>query len=556
MSRNFGIFVTMLKPIFLLGAIVLGVLLGWTVTLTPAPQERDAQFSAYRMYDHLQTIAAEERSVFHPERRMYVRDYIIRTMEGFGLTPVIDDFVIQWEDYAGRTVPLYGSNVFFTIPGRSDTAIMLMAHYDSRGVNWTLHPDTNVHSPGAADAGYGIVTMFEIARYFSTRTDLENSIKFFFTDLEEIWMLGAVHASETMDFSHVNMILNLEARGIRGPIYMFETNANDFNVVRFFRNATNHRHSYSLATAIFRMMQNDTDLSPFIDLGFAGMNFAPLDSLMYYHTADDSLEHVNLRTLQKYALMIADIVEYYATDSRFSDVNYFVTDRSGVYFTLPFGGLALYNDIVAIVLAIITFVIAVGLCVYLLFLGYISLDNVLRWAGFNLIALAVAAVIGTGVGFIVSLVTGQPFYLTYVPLRGEMFIMWPMVTGTLAAFAIIHFIKAERYNKHEMAISGILLLAVIQLALAFIMVQATFLVLVPLVLAVAFYSLSNLNIAQENNALSALFAALPLAIMGFILVPVMIAFTLALTVGALGILMALAIFILMPFPSLWVDDSY
>jgi len=243
-----------IKIFYILIASALGILLGWLTLATPAPVSAQADgLSAYRMAGHTRVIAAEERSVFHYERRMYIRDYIIDFMEDLGLTAEIDNFTVTTEDftrlvyevdgiileddffYEGRRdVTMYGSNVLFRQQGRSGTAIMLMAHIDSRGVDATLDPETDARSPGASDSGYGLVVMLEIAEYFAGR-ELENSIYFFFTDLEEMGLLGARHAVETMDFQNVSMILNLEARGIRGPVYMFETQAGDLETARFFR---------------------------------------------------------------------------------------------------------------------------------------------------------------------------------------------------------------------------------------------------------------------------------------------------------------------------------
>jgi hypothetical protein len=273
-------------------------------------------------------------------------------MEGFGMTAEIDDFSVTVTDYADREVDLEGSNVLFRLQGRSDTAIMLMAHYDSRGVNWTLDPATEANSPGASDAGYGMSTMFEIARHFSDR-ELENSIYFFFTDLEEVWLLGAIHAIETMDFSNIGLILNLEARGIRGPVYMFESQVRDYNMMRFFTEATDHGVAFSVASAIYRIMPNLTDLTPFLAQGFAGMNFAPINCLLYYHTELDSYENISLTTMQQYIEMIADLVEVFVTDSRFSDVNYFQGGSAGVFFPLPDGTFVLYTQEMAIVVAFV-----------------------------------------------------------------------------------------------------------------------------------------------------------------------------------------------------------
>jgi len=540
------------KAIFLIIAIALGTILGWSVLRTPAPLGRHFEISAYRMYDHLQVIAAEERSVFHPQRRLYVRDYIIQEIERHGLTAEIDYFTVDWEDYAGRNVVLEGSNVFVRIYGRNDTAIMLMAHYDSRGVDWTLNPASNVHSPGAADAGYGLSIMLEIARLFAGQ-DLENSIYLFFTDLEEIWMLGAEHAASTMDLSNVSMILNLEGRGVRGPVYMFETSPNDLNVVRFFNEATRHRMSYSLATAILRMMPNDTDLTPFLERDFIGMNFAPLNSIFYYHTPDDSLENISLSTMQQYIEMIHDIVALYVTDPRFSDVNYFRTNQDGVYFSLPLGFMVLYSDTTAKIMSFIMLAFVMFIMVYFWLQNEISINKIFKWWGCIFAFILLFAALGIGTSQFIARFTGQPFYISYVLLRPERYVMWVAVAITIIAFILMHGALKNRFTRNEMVSSSMLMLAVVNVVLSLVMPAATFLVFVPLVLTVISVILSF--VARNNIVFISISASLPIILMGILFIPVLFSFLLALTIGGLGILLVLAIIMVLPFPALWRDVS-
>ena len=545
-SRNFK------KVIFLIIAIALGTLLGWSVLRTPAPLGRHFEISAYRMYDHLQVIAAEERSVFHQERRMYVRDYIIREVERHGLVAEIDDFTVDWVDYAGRDVVLEGSNVFVRMYGRSNTAIMLMAHYDSRGVDWTLNPASDVQSPGAADAGYGLAIMLEVARLFAGE-ELENSIYLFFTDLEEIWMLGAEHAVTTMDLSNVSMILNLEGRGVRGPVYMFETSPNDLNVVRFFQEATRHRMSYSLATAILRMMPNDTDLTPFLERDFIGMNFAPLNSIFYYHTVDDSLEHISLSTMQQYIEMIVELVKLYVTDPRFSDVNYFRTDRSGVYFALPMGFMILYSDTTAMILAFVMFALVLLVMVYLWLQNELSFNKIFKWWGCVFAYIIAFALLGLGTSQFIARFTGQPFNISYVLFRPERYVLWVAVAITVIGFALMHHFLKKHFTRDEMVSSSMFMLAVVNVVLSIVMPAATFLVLVPLMLT--FISVIISFISRDSVIVISTTASLPIILMGILFIPVVFTFLLALTIGGLVILLPLVIIMILPFPALWRDVS-
>jgi len=528
------------KYILLFIAIVLGCVIGWSVMATPAALGLEADFSAYRMADHIRVIASEERSVNHPERRLYVRDYIISVMEGFGLTAEVDYFVSNVVDYAERDVALEGSNILFRLLGNSDTAIMLMAHYDSRGVNWTLDPVTEVHSLGASDAGYGIATMFEIARFWSGR-DIENSIYFFFTDLEEVWLLGAKHAVETMDFSNVSLILNLEARGIRGPVYMFETNEADYNVMRFFSEATNHRFSYSVATAIYRIMPNLTDLTPFLDLGFSGMNFAPLNNLMYYHTELDSYENISLTTMQHYVEMIASLVELFVTDSRFSDVNYFQSNRSAVFFPLPFGLFVLYSDTVAIVLSLIMLVLVLALCYH----RKLCLLNVLKWALYVVVAILALALLGLLISLVIFLFnTDQRIYM--IRIQREMLVILPSIGVALSLFSFFSKRMQKQFNRNEMIVGSMLLLAIINVLMSFTLVGTTFLILVPLVTTFLCYLPTCARL---------LICVLPIFLSTILFVPIIYSLALAVSISGIAIIIAVSVLITAPFPALLMDNN-
>ncbi|MCL2354191.1 MAG: M28 family peptidase, partial [Defluviitaleaceae bacterium] len=428
------------------------------------------------------------------------------------------------------------------------------AHYDSVALSSNLNPNFISHSYGAADAGYGVVTMLEVARYFAGR-DLENTIYFLFTDLHEIGLFGAHHAISNMDFSNVSMILNLEARGIRGPVYMFETAGQDFEVVRFFRDALAARGvqpmTYSIATAVFGMMPNGSDLTLFFREDFAGMNFAPLNSIRYYHTYRDSLDNISLTTMQHYVDTILALTYAFATNPQFGDIDAFASNRAGVYFSLPFGLMVLYSDTTALVLALVALVGVIALGVLLR--NKISIKKVGIWMGVLLIAVALAAGVGLLVSFIISLITGDAFSLVFMPNAPELAIMLPVTVVVFALFAFMHKLFKGKFNKNEMTLGSMVLLALLTIGLQFVMVEATFLTLVPLGFTLLFFGLSTIPQVKENQVSMLLCAAMPLVVTMVIIVPAMISFVIALTIGGLAVPLALGILMSITLPPLWMD---
>ena len=573
-------------------AIVLGSLLGWQTMNTPEVWPADMPgLSAERMADHLNIVAAERRSELQFERRMYVRDYIIQTMADLGLIAEVDDFEIkintyqeyilflaerfQWsdattnalfpdfdkgldwhQDLAGTV--FRGSNVLFRMQGRNDTAIMLIAHIDSIGLSATLHPDSDHFSYGAADAGYGIVTMLEIARFYAEH-ELENSIYFLVTDLHEIGLFGAYQALDNMDFSNVSIILNLEGRGIRGPVYMFETHAGNLEALRFFRNALSKTDaqpmSYSFAVSVYRLMPNNTDLTLFLNRGFSGMNFAPMNNLLHYHTPDDSLEHISLTTMQHYVNTIGALVEEFVTNPQYGDIKAFLSDRSAVYFVLPFQVLILYSDIIALIKLLFMLAASLALAFYLQRKQALKLLKCIKWMILLLCATLVTAIVGFLISFAVSLITDIPFDPVWMPLAFDMYIIWPSVLAGVGLLGLLHWAFVRRFNRNEMAIGAILLLLMLTILLQLVMVEATVLTFISLITTFGCFVLSYLAKVKRNKYLPLFCVFASIVIITTILVPILTSVALALTIGGLGIMMPLAIIMCMGLPALLRDDS-
>src|SRR5690606_20320981 len=100
------------------------------------------------------------------------------------------------------------------IPGERRTgALALAAHYDSVPAG-----------PGAGDDGAGVAALLEIARVLVREPPPRRSVWLWFTDGEEMGLLGArALVSEPELIANVEVVVNLEARGTSGPSLMFES---------------------------------------------------------------------------------------------------------------------------------------------------------------------------------------------------------------------------------------------------------------------------------------------------------------------------------------------
>ncbi len=171
------------------------------------------------------------------------------------------------------------------------------------------HHDSVERGPGAGDDGAAVATLIETARALKAGPGLENDIFFVFTDGEEIGLLGAqAFVAESPWARRVAVVLNFDARGASGPVYMFETSAGNRWLIRQLARSAPRPAANSLMYEVYRHMPNDTDLTIFRRGGLPGLNFAFIAEPWIYHSPGDTPEHLSRATLQhqgSYALSLA-----------------------------------------------------------------------------------------------------------------------------------------------------------------------------------------------------------------------------------------------------------
>ena len=264
----------------------------------PAPVPASAPpevFSAERALGHLDWLAAEP----HPlgsEAHTRVRARLVKELEALGLEVELQRTEVIYE-YARRpdvTRMATVTNVLARRPGRRGSgsspgrSLALMAHYDSVP-----------HSPGAADDGSGVITILETLRALEHHPPLDNDLLAVITDGEERGLLGAQAFVRQHPWAEtVGLVLNFEARGSRGPVFMFETSEGNAPLMRALDEAAPHPLANSLSYAVYRRLPNDTDLSVTKAAGIPGLNFAFSDGFYDYHTAGDSPENLGPASVQ------------------------------------------------------------------------------------------------------------------------------------------------------------------------------------------------------------------------------------------------------------------
>lgn len=179
-------------------------------------------------------------------------------------------------------------NIFFTAGPTQGPAVVLSAHYDSVDA-----------SPGFGDDGIGVAVWLEVAHHLKQQPPTR-PVVFLLTDGEETGLLGAqAFVDHQADYPFkVGRIINLEARGVRGPALMFETGHPNAGVVTDWSKNGARPFSNSMMTAVYELLPNSTDLTVHINASFNGVNIAISDGLDFYHTNHDDLAHLDRASVQ------------------------------------------------------------------------------------------------------------------------------------------------------------------------------------------------------------------------------------------------------------------
>ncbi len=297
------------------------IFFNFRINQPPAVVPADAPgslFSADRAGAHLPHIASEPNPIGSQANKK-VRRYIKGQLEGMGLTPELHHTEFY---YAQRGATL--KNVLARIPGSGNgQAVLFMGHYD-----------TVMDAPGASDNGAAVVTLLEVIRMLQHHPPLDNDLIFFFSDGEEMGLLGAQAFVEEHPWAKdVAVVVNLEAMGTGGQSIMFETGANNLKVIRKFAAAVPYPTGNSLSVEIYNRMPNATDFDVFKHEKYQGLNFAYIGNSFDYHTGGDNIENTDLRSVQHHGSYAAALALHLGNSSLD-----FQSDENAVYFnTIGYG---------------------------------------------------------------------------------------------------------------------------------------------------------------------------------------------------------------------------
>ena len=383
----------------------------------PAVQDATSSaFSAERVVKDIEVISRNHHSVAHPQERAEVRDYLVSRLGELGADTVR---LFEYKSLTGPenkhvTYTFDATNVLATFapenPTEQTTYLLMVAHYDSRYSQPIAKSDT-VWSYGAADDGYGVGVILEtVAQALKYRADWKQGVKVLFTDAEEVGMKGmkAMWENNREEFNDVGFMINIEARGPFGPALLFETSPGNDKVMELYESAAEYPFTYSLTTVVYSFMPNFTDFTIVKD-EIPGMNFSTIADINHYHTDLDNFSNVNPKSIQHYGSQVVPVVHSYLTDERYSSRDSLLSDADTINFTLPLIGLFNFTKGEYIVLNSVVLLLFVIALVLEVLRGRVQLRKVL-WGALKALLAAIAALVaGELVAIVACLVTGVQF---------------------------------------------------------------------------------------------------------------------------------------------------
>jgi hypothetical protein len=276
-------------------ALVFVALLGlmvaksWLVGAPPVRAHSAAgEFDANRAKARLAFILGDQRP--HPadtDADDQVRARIVALLQQMGLKPIVRDQLACNELYKARGVSCARvRNVIAVLGPATGKAVLLNAHYDSTPVG-----------PGAADDGIGVTTLLEVAANLKDRP-LKRPVILLFNEGEELGLVGARAFLADPLSGNVYSLINLEARGVRGPVNMFETSRPNAAPISVFASAVKNPIANSLSTDVYRLLPNYTDVNSFSERGWLTLNLAPIGNETRYHSPGDDMAALDPATLQ------------------------------------------------------------------------------------------------------------------------------------------------------------------------------------------------------------------------------------------------------------------
>ncbi len=254
----------------------------------PAVRNASGEFNADRAKARLAYLLGDERP--HPadsEGDDLVRARLVTVLQQMGLEPIVrDQFGCNDFQKARLVACARVRNVVAVMGPPAGKALLLSAHYDSVPAG-----------PGASDDGIGVATLLEVGSILKDRP-VKRPVILLFNEGEELGLIGARAFLADPLSRDVDSLLNFEARGVNGPVTMFETSQPNGAAIATYAASVRRPFASSLSTDVARIIPNDTDVTTYKERGWLTLNSAIVGNETRYHSPGDNLAGLDPRSLQ------------------------------------------------------------------------------------------------------------------------------------------------------------------------------------------------------------------------------------------------------------------
>ncbi|MGC9053834.1 MAG: M28 family peptidase, partial [Candidatus Hydrogenedens sp.] len=436
-----------IKPFTIVGIFIL-LLWGfysiydcWSPPVVPVDAPSD-KFSAERAIKVLEY----PTTMIHPfgsQENAKVREYLVQKLRLLGVEPEVYTGYVKRPSKHGYNSMERVDSIMVVLPGYAPTrSILLMGHYDS-----------TPYGVGCADDGSAVATMYETLRALLHSAPLKNDVIFLFTDGEEAGLLGPRAFLKHPLFETVGLCLNFEARGHYGPSMMFQMSNNNSWLIKEFAKVVPYPRASSMMFEVAGKMPTSTDYYVLKPKGVPGFDFAFVGGIRYYHTPNDNIAHISLRSLQHHGEYALPLVKHFGNlDLSHLTIGYPFEEpiNNSTYFPLPGNRLITYSEKwVLPLLFLAIFLYIVMLFSIRLFWGIHIRDVIINFVRNVVHTLLIFTVLGGLVGLTFLI---YKHYIVYYELT--YFVMGLLTTSGL--FLIFLPIIFARFDPHVFFASALL----------------------------------------------------------------------------------------------------
>lgn len=273
-----------------------------SVPVAPASAAQASEFDAARAWEHLQRIVAiGPRPSGSPAIRE-TRAYLTRAAASFGVT-------LQEQRFTATTPrgPVEMVNLIARFPGRRADRILLTGHYDTKQM-------ANVRFVGASDGGSSAAWLLEAARVIARGTAREFTYEVVWLDGEEATCAGwtecgtperpdhtygsrhyvaAARAANAL--SSIKAMILVDMIGDRDLELRRDANSTPWLVDILWSTARRLSYGHVFTNSVTSV---EDDHTPFLQAGVPAVDLIDLDTYPYWHTADDTIDKLDARSLK------------------------------------------------------------------------------------------------------------------------------------------------------------------------------------------------------------------------------------------------------------------